>query len=872
MTYAPASTLLLAMVLLSPLHAAEKQAPAGPIVFEQHIRPLFKAYCYECHGEGPKLKAGLDLRLRRQIVSGGTSGPAIKPGQLKDSLLFEKIEQGQMPPGKKKLTREQIALIGRWIREGAKTAGPEPQALAPGMHFTAEDRAFWAWQPIANPPVPKVKHSERVRTPIDAFLLAKLEANGLTFAPEAERETLVRRVYFDLLGLPPTPEETSQFLHDPSPNAYEKLIDRLLASPHYGERWGRHWLDVAGYADSDGGSSEDTPRLWAWRYRDYVIRSFNADKPWDQFIQEQLAGDEMVKPPHRNPAAADLDRLIATGFLRMAPDGTGSAGVDQGVARNQVLTDTLKIVSNAFLGVTVACAQCHNHRYDPIPQSDFYQLRALFEPAYDWKKWRTPAQRLLSLTTDAQRAKMQQIEADAVKIDQQRLKKQAEYIQQTFERELAKLPEKVREPIRVARNTPGNKQSADQKKLLREHPSVNVSAGSLYLYDAKAAAELKKLADQAAALRATKPAEEYVLALTEVPGQVPTTYLFQRGDHEQPGGAIAPGGLTILAERNPLRIPPTDSQRPTSGRRLALARWLTEGKHPLTARVLVNRFWMHHFGRGLVATPTDFGFLGERPTHPELLDWLASDFMAQGWKLKRLHRLLLTSSAYRQSSRREGAKDTIDPENRLLGRMPVRRLEAEVVRDAMLAVSGKLNPTAFGKPVPVKVDEVGEVVVGVDTTDGAGRPTGKVVSLHGEEFRRSIYVQVRRSQPLNLLEAFDGASLEPNCELRHSSTVATQSLLLMNSRFVVSQAEFFAARVAADKAHTPAEQVHQAWKLALGRPPTAREVKEGVAFLERQTALFQTRTTPNSKTTPARQALASYCQALLSCNRFLYVD
>ena len=402
---------LILVVLFTPhAHnlAQAGSAPDEPISFERNVRPIFKANCFPCHGEGDKLNGKLDVRLRRMIVEGGKSGAAIVPGQPEASLLFQRISKGEMPPGKKKLTSDEVALIGHWIAAGAATARPEPEKIGDDLQFTEDDRSFWAFQPIRRPDEPKVQHTDLVHTTLDAFLLAKLEENGLSFSSGADKQTLIRRAYFDLIGLPPTPEEVALFLADDASDAYERLIDRLLASPHYGERWGRHWLDVAGYADSEGYTNDDLVRKEAYKYRDYVIRSFNADKPFDQFIQEQLAGDEMVAPAvaasgYKNLPPEAIEKLVATGFLRMAPDGTGSGGVDQKIARNQVVADTIKIVTSSLMGMTVACAQCHNHRYDPIPQTDYYRLRAIFEPALDWKNWRAPQARLVSLYTDADR-------------------------------------------------------------------------------------------------------------------------------------------------------------------------------------------------------------------------------------------------------------------------------------------------------------------------------------------------------------------------------------------------------------------------------------------------------------------------------------
>ncbi len=845
----------------------------GPLSFETQVRPILKANCFECHGEGKKLKGGLDLRLQHYLVKGGKSGPALLPGKPDDSAIVQRIRSHEMPPGKKKLTKDEVALIERWIKDGAPTARPEPKELPLGFSISPDEASHWAFQAIRTTLPPKVKAPHLVRNPIDNFLLAKLEEKGLSYAPAADHITLIRRATFDLLGLPPTPAEVAAFIDDKSGDAYEKLIDRLLASPHYGERWGRHWLDIAGYADSEGYTGEDPVRKTAYRYRDYVIRSLNADKPWNQFIEEQLAGDEMIRAPYEKLASADLDKLIATGFLRMAPDGTASPGVNQKAASNQHVADTLQIVATSLLGLTVHCAQCHNHKYDPIPQIDYYRIRAVFEPALNVQNWRTPAGREVAIFKDAERKKADEIEKEAVKIDQERLKKQAQYIEETFQKQLAKLPAELHESIKTARTTPVPKRTPEQQKLLQAHPSVNVSAGSLYLYDRKAAADLKSIAEQAAKLRATKPTPDFIRALTEIPGQVPTTHLFERGDHEQPTDIVTSGGLLIFEPFGISKIPERTAGLPTTGRRLAFAKTLTGGKHPLPARVLVNRVWLNHFGKGIVNTPADFGLVGERPSHPELLDWLASDFMAGGWRMKRMHRLIMTSSAYRQQSQRRPELEKIDPDNRLLGRMSIRRLEAEALRDALLAVSGKLNVKAFGPPVPVTHDEVGQVVVGNDIRNpGDGTPMGKVKSLDGEEFRRSIYVQVRRSLPLAVLDSFDGPAMIPNCEFRHNSTVATQALMLLNSRFIHEQAGYLAERVRKEAGADVRGQVELAWKLAYAAEPSAREVELAVVFVQRQTEVFKGAKAMPGQPEPSLQALTNLCQAMMSANRFLYVD
>ncbi len=492
--------IIIPSLLIASLWALPVRA-AGP-TFESQVRPILKTYCFECHGEGEQLKGKLDLRLARLLVKGGAKGPAIVPGKPEASLLLKRVRAGEMPPTKKKLGAAEIEVIAKWIAAGAKTEHPEPETIAAGFQLTPEDRAWWAFQPIRRPMLPTAGTSPAARTPIDVFLLSKLREKRLSFAPEADRVTLIRRATIDLHGLPPTPMEVDAFLKDDSPNAYEKLIDRLLESPRYGERWARHWLDVAGYADSEGYSQDDHPRANAWKYRDYVIRSLNADKPFDQFITEQIAGDELIGFPKKSLTADDQEKLIATGFLRTAPDGSGSPGVNLKEARQAVVADTIKIVSSSLLGLTVGCAQCHNHRYDPIPQTDYYRLRAIFEPGFNLPAWKPPAARQVSLYTDADRQKSAAIETEAKKIDQARIKKQNEFIEATFQKELAKLPETLREPAKLARKTPEAKRTPEQKKIMREHPSLNVSAGSLYLYDQKAADQLKKLADEAAKVRA----------------------------------------------------------------------------------------------------------------------------------------------------------------------------------------------------------------------------------------------------------------------------------------------------------------------------------------------------------------------------------
>ncbi|HEY1080966.1 MAG TPA: DUF1549 domain-containing protein, partial [Prosthecobacter sp.] len=486
---------------------------AEPVTFEKHIRPILKAQCFHCHGEEGEMKGGLDVRLARYILKGGDEGPAVVPGKTADSHLLTMVRNGDMPKGKAKLKDSEIALIESWIAQGAKTARPEPEKLGPEHAFTDEERAWWALQPIRRPAVPVVK-AVRVTNPVDAFVAEKMAAKKLAFSPEADATTLVRRITFDLTGLPPTPEEVSNFVAASVRNAavaQRDLVERLLASTAYGERWGRHWLDIAGYADSDGYTDKDLERKWAYKYRDYVIGSLNKDKPFDQFVREQLAGDEMVPQPHKNLSAEAVEKITATGFLRMAADGTGA--MNDKAAQNATIADTIKIVSTAFYGMTIGCAQCHDHRYDPISQADYYRLRAVFEPGFNTKSWKVPNGRLVSLLTDTERTEAAKVEAEAKKVDAARLAKTEEFISEVLDKELAKAPEKDREVLRAAYRTEVKKRTPEQVKLLKSFPRVNqLSAGSLYLYDTtyktKHAATLKAMADDAAAVRAKKPKEE----------------------------------------------------------------------------------------------------------------------------------------------------------------------------------------------------------------------------------------------------------------------------------------------------------------------------------------------------------------------------
>lgn len=821
--------------------------------FERNIRPILRQFCFDCHGATDTREGNLDLRLVRFMTQGGDSGPALEIGRADGSLLVKRVLDGEMPPGESHLPAVHMEVLKKWIDAGAKTERPEPDEIGPGVPITIEDRDYWAFRPVVRPTALDLPTAERIRTPIDALLMQSMPT-GLSFSPDTDRETLIRRVYFDLVGLPPELDDFERWKNLADANWLEQLVEALLETPQYGERWARHWLDVAGYADSEGQTAQDAVRPWAWKYRDYVIRSLNSNKPIDRFILEQLAGDELAGVRQGDWTADQIELLTATGFLTMAADGTG-AGDNSPEARNKVIADTLKIVSSSLLGLSVGCAQCHDHRYDPISQLDYYAMRAVFEPALDWQQWRVPDARRISLYTIADREQADTIEREAQKIAEERAVKQAGFMAEALDKELMKYEEPLRTELRMAYDTKETERSEPQAMQLKQYPSVNITPGVLYQYLPKAADELKLYDTKIEETRARKPKEEFLRAMTELPGRVPDTLLFHRGDHQQPKQKVLPSDLSIAANEGELpKLPERDPLLKSSGRRLAFARWLTSGRHPLVARVLVNRVWLHHFGQAIVPTPSEFGKLGMPPTHPQLLDYLADEFMRSGWDLKHLHRTILHSTAWRQRSVMDATKSGEDSENTYYWRKSIQRLDAEVIRDRMLMASGTLVPSLFGPPVAIKVDEAGQVIV------------------DGQQKRRSLYLQVRRSQPVAMLQSFDAPVMDVNCERRPVSTVATQSLILMNGEFVWQQANLLAERVIREAELLPA-QLHLAWRLVYCRLPTDEEFRLSVAHVDRQLQAMQI--DPRgiaSGSSIAKQVLVNFCHTLMNSNEFVYVD
>lgn len=787
----------------------------------QDVMPILFRRCTVCHGS-QAMEAGLDMRTRTGMQDGGHSGPALVPGEPDRSTVVQRVRDQLCPPseavgeaGIEPMTADELAVLERWISLGAPAAARQESRFV-----TAEDdpqvdpdeRRFWSFQTPQKTPPPSVDHAGRVRNPVDAFLLEKLEAADLSYSDEADKLTLLRRASFALTGLPPSPEEIATFLEDKQPKAYERLIDRLLASPRYGERWGRVWLDLAGYADSEGKRNADSIRPWAWRYRDYVIRSFNEDKPYDQFLLEQLAGDELVDYADAETVSEDtVEKLVATGFLRMAPDGTAADPVNRISDRIEVIADEIDVLSRGVMGLTMDCARCHSHKYDPLPQRDYYRLVAVFKGAYDeydWlvpqpggNQWKKAQSRYLTVVTPAKR---------------RRIERHNRPIQEQIE----------------GLNNKLNSESHDRQQAKQIRKQIESLESDL-----RELPKIRALWDR---------------------GQPSPAYIYRRGDEMQPARRVDAGVPSALAaETLAVDVEPPRHATPKTGRRLAFARWLVQPDHPLTARVLVNRIWQQHFGTGIVESLDNFGALGTPPSHPELLDWLAVELVEHGWSIKHLHRLLMTSAAYRQVSAVPPARERLDPENRLLSRMPMRRMSAEELRDSVLLIAGRLDATRYGEPDPVEV-----------------RKDGLVTSVPSDgRWRRSVYVRQRRKELPSILETFDLPQMNPNCIERRDSTIVSQPLHLLNNRMIYELAGACADRVQRESGSDLREQVQYAWLVTLNRLPSEQELEISLRSLEELTAKWRAKLIEENRSGPARQqALRDYCHALINSAGFLYID
>jgi len=995
------------------------------------VLPVLKAHCVRCHGPA-KVEAGLNLALATGIRRGGDNGAAIAAGDVDASLLWERVSKDEMPP-EEPLSAEDKETLRLWIAGGAPGLPAEVAAEPDGEEH-------YAFQHLHPTPPPAVADESRVRNDIDRYVLAKLTAAGMSMNPEADRSTLIRRVCFDLTGLPPTPEEIDAFVNDADPQAYERMVERYLESPRYGERWGKYWLDAAGYADSNGYFNADTDRPLAYRYRDYVIRSINADMPWDQFIREQLAGDELAGyGPGMDIRPEMVDRLDASHFLRNSPDGTGvSDGNPDEVLNDKysVLEGELQIFGSCLFGITVQCAKCHDHKFEPFKQSDYYQLQAVLAPSFNVQQWKKPSERDISIETAAEAAeraaanKVIDEEVAALKsAHNEWAKANRERGQVVFEDEFdgnAPLAE------RWANAAPGDEWPAGQPPIQvdsPESPGAQVVDGTLriqesggtgdralctkqvfdwtpnsdgawvqvtfdlvaggptapyvgyllalkdfndrtpasggnILFDGNAAGkasvyvdypgadsankgqvgnsgytpgrnygvritrkaedkfELAQVIDGTAeagtveltdkdlpdggfgfefccgrsfavdnvlvevseltaddpavvalaaehkrrreeldaavkAVEAKRPAAPPQLAIvTDMATEIPVVHLLERGSFKTPGAEMAPAAPAFLAEdSNPAAmVLPAERKLPTSGRRLALAQWITRPDSraaAVLARVTVNRWWQHHFGNGIVSTSENLGYSGATPTHPELLEYLADQLIKNGWSAKAMHRLIVNSTTYRQSSAPRADAEESDPQNSLLWRYPLRRLDAEALRDAMLAVSGELDATMYGSYTPTSRDGTGEVVV-----------DEKASGAH----RRSLYMYQRRTQVLGMLESFDAPSIVFSCTARPSTTVPLQSLKLLNSDFVRARATGLARRVPRSQPEHDAEVIRQVYLITTGRAPTDAERDISLAFLATQPQQYPGADDANER------AWIDYCHMLLAGNAFLYVE
>ncbi|WP_241179952.1 DUF1549 and DUF1553 domain-containing protein [Humisphaera borealis] len=759
----------------------------------------------------------------------------------------------RMPP-KLRLPDVVTADFVKWVKLGAPWPAQAVVAAAPraALDPAAARKSHWAWQPLRKPAVPSADPAW-VRTPIDAFIFDKLQAKGLRPSPPAERRTLLRRVYLDLIGLPPSPDEVQKFLADSSPTAMEKVVDDLLSRPQYGERWGRHWLDIARYAESQG-YERDEPKPFTWRYRDYVIRALNEDKPYDRFVFEQLAGDEIP--------GADLNTQAAATFLRLGIFDTIAA--DGKVARYDQLDDVVGTVTAAFLGQSLRCARCHNHKFEPYSQTDYYRILAVFDPLSTDRPRETRLAGSKAELADYEKA-LAAFELEIAplqdKLDAERVAileplGAGYYSDKSKERTPRdeKKP-RVSQEVLSAFKTPPAKRDATERELVEKNRRrLGDEIRKLATADQRKADEAsQKAIDQ---LEAKKPKGPQVYLFTETAKPL-STKLFLRGDPHKIGPTVEVG-LPPLWGGSPQATPAPVTQdvlTPSSGRRTWLANWMiTDGKGTL-ARVIANRVWQYHFGRGIVATSNDFGLAGDKPTHPELLDWLAADLIDGGWKLKRLHRQIVLSAVYQQSAGYAQIPDA-DPDNDLLWRWPTRRLESEAIRDSMLAVSGKLNPEMFGPPI---FPPAAQRVVGTSAQSDWGNSDDREAS------RRSVYVFQKRSIPLPELEILGIPDSTMSTDVRPVATTALQALLLMNSRFASEQAATLAERVAKEAGNDPTAQVNRAFELAMARPPRTEELEAALAYLA-------TSAEPEIKASVKLSPLGSFCLVLLNSNEFLYVN
>jgi len=803
---------------------------AGDDFYVNHVKPILTQHCLECHGANPAdIRGGLVLTSRSAILSGGDSGEAVDFDDVAESILLQAVnyEFYEMPPAGK-LPQAEIDILTKWVEMGLPIPTEEESEVesSHGMapQVNEETKKFWSFQPVQRPEVPRPAVADQGawgNNEVDAFIWEKLAQANLKPAPAATRQQLIRRAYYDLIGLPPTSQQVAQFVQDSSPDSFARLVDQLLDSPHYGEKWGRHWLDLVRYAESNSFERDGT-KPHVWRYRDYVIRSFNDDKPYDRFLTEQLAGDEL---DDRN-----AETLIATGYFRLGAWDDEPA--DSLQAKYDELDDIIATTSQTMLGLTVHCARCHDHKIDPIPIEDYYRFASLFENIrrYGVRSHESVESASVKLIPGEASLEQQQRHAAAVARNQAVLDEIDEIVKADFapvEHEEFRYPE--------------NRVRLVEKRLDK-------------LVDQQQLQNYRRAARRLAELRNNPPGSIKALVVKEEGTEPPASFVRVRGNAGVTGKQIQPGFLSILSPPEPELI--ADLHGESSGRRSALAGWIASPENPLTARVMVNRIWQHHFGRGLVRSSSDFGFQGTPPTHPELLDWLADEFVRQGWSIKQMHRLIMTSQAYQMSGAFDERAYETDPENDLFWRFNLRRLTAEEIRDSILAVTGDLNLELMFGP-SVYVDLAPEVLAG-QSMPGAG--WGK--SSDRDQRRRSLYIHLKRSLPVPILAINDAAETDNTCPVRFITTQPTQSLTMLNSEFTNHQAKHFADAII-NVTNQPVEQVTEILKRVLQRDPNQQEVELGVNFIRQ----LQEKESLNE-----HRALQAFCLLALNLNEFVYVD
>ncbi len=822
-------------------------------LFKTEILPVLEKNCVGCHGPDRKM-AKLDLSSFTGMMEGSSSGPVIAPGKPERSLMWKLIETGQMPQGGK-LTAAEKQLIKSYIQYGRfpqATTETEADARArEAAKVTQKDRQWWSFRKPVKSPVPSVAAKDQVRTPIDAFVLAQLEHKGWKMQSEADRPTLIRRAYFDLAGLPPTPAEVKAFVEDQSSNAWEKVIDHLLASPHYGEQWGRHWLDVAGYSDSRGDAG-DSDREVSWKYRDYVIHAFNRNKPINQFIVEQLAGDQLVNYKHLAiPTPDQIEPLTATGFMRTTADITDNQTIYEVDKYFDAQQKAMETSLTALMGVTIQCARCHDHKFDPFLQRDYYKLMAIYQPVWDPENWLPadlnhgpwPSRMVLDMDPASRAAWIKDVTSN----DAKALRRMDDLLEATYQ--------KYRGELRVGRDISSEAMRLQMRKDIEADPDLDVdrNAPKDVITDQemeKRYPELAKWKDEIQLKRyerrnQSKVPPNYIEASWDTSKTPSPTYILARGNYLAPGAEVQPGLPMVLDNpQRPLEFPDATKHPEWNGtnRRLTLARWMTSPENPLVPRVFVNRVWGWHFGEGIVRSVDDFGAQGAKPSHPELLDYLTVSFVEHNWDLKWLTKEIMMSQVYRQSSAEVPAYLAADPSDKLLWRKAPLRLEAETIRDSMLKVSRLLNERMFGKQEPIKRGPDGQWL---EDNQGSGGT------------RRSLYLAQTRTRSVAFLHVFDCPDMtSDNQPERFRASLPTQSLALLNNPLVMRTSKAFTQELLEKTKNNYGEAVKLAFDEAYNRPPTAREQEIAAKSIAAET--------------DKQEGLRLFIQAMFGANNFLY--